>query len=362
MQFQEPIAQSESAQDATTCIQQHEHSTTQWTFLLGLGLTLLIGWIAMLLALLPVISTIGSMTVALLLGLAWQYVWRVPKSYARGVKFSAQKLLRYGIILVGVRLNFALIVSSGLNVLILDLILVAFGLLVFPQLASKLGLSKRLAFLLAVGQSICGVSAIGAMAALFHDEDEDAVSLAIALCRIIGTIGVLLFIFGTHFLPSGFYGLLVGSTLHEIAQVVAAGPAGGASAADFALVVKLTRVMFLIPVMVIFSLAPMLWRKQSDKQMGQIAFSWKQLPIPWFIFGFLAIGALNSLGVFPKGITSLLLQTSDFLMAAAVAAMSLMIDLSVIRQTAMRALGVALLLFVIFVAMSSLLIVLLSHF
>ena len=53
MQFQEPIAQSESAQDATTCIQQHEHSTTQWTFLLGLGLTLLIGWITMLLALLP---------------------------------------------------------------------------------------------------------------------------------------------------------------------------------------------------------------------------------------------------------------------------------------------------------------------
>ena len=328
--------------------------TTWWTFLLGLGLTVLIGSIATLLSPLPVLSTMGGLTVALLLGLALRSMLKLPTSYVGGVKFSSQKLLQLGIILTGVRLNFALIVSSGVNILILDGVLVTLGLLVGPWIATKLGLSKRLALLLCVGQSICGASAVGAIAALFPGGDEGDAPLAMALSGVVGTVGVLLFTFGAHLLmlPGGFYGLLVGSTLHEIAQVVAAGPVGGAHAADLAMVTKLTRVMLLAPVALLFSFV----LTMRQRQQGQSSFDWKRAPIPWFVFGFLAVGVANSLGLFPKEIAGLLLQASVFLLVVAMAAMGLMVDFSVIRQRGMRALGVSLLLFVAFVAVSSLLI------
>jgi uncharacterized integral membrane protein (TIGR00698 family) len=294
----------------------------------------------------------GDLTIALLLGLALRSMLKLPKSYVGGVKFSAQQLLRLGIILTGVRLNFALIASSGVNVLILDVVLVALGLLVGPWIATKLGLSKRLALLLCIGQSICGASAVGAIAGLFPGADEDA-SLAMLACRVVGTAGVLLFTFGAHLLmlPGNFYGLLVGSTLHEIAQVVAAGPAAGAHAADLAMVTKLTRVLLLAPVTLLLSFVLTMRRRQQ----GQFSFDWKRVPIPWFVFGFLAVGAANSFGLFPKEITNLLLQGSVFALVIAIAAMGLMIDLSVIRQRGSRVLGVSMLLFVATVTVSSVL-------
>jgi len=332
------------------------------TFVIGLAITVVIGIVATVLAPLPGLAIMGSLTVALLLGLAWRSVVGLPKAYAGGVRFSAQKILRYGIILTGVRLNFALIVASGVKVLLLDVLLITFGVGVVPLLAQKLGLSKRLAFLIGVGQSICGASAVGAMAALFPDMDEDEVSLAVAVCGLIGTVGVLLFTFGSRLiaLPGGWYGLLTGSTLHEIAQVVAAGAAGGAKAADLAMVVKLTRVMFLAPVALLVAFILSLRAEKRSEQTEHRGLNWKKIPVPWFVFGFLAVGAANSLGLFPKSLANLILQASVFLLVVAMAAMGLMVDLAVIRKTGLKALGVATLVFVLFVGMSGLIISLLG--
>jgi uncharacterized integral membrane protein (TIGR00698 family) len=139
--------------------------------------------------------------------------------------------------------------------------------------------------------------------------------------------------------------------LHEIAQVVAAGPAAGAHAADLAMVTKLTRVLLLAPVTLLLSFVLTMRRRQQ----GQFSFDWKRVPIPWFVFGFLAVGAANSFGLFPKEITNLLLQGSVFALVIAIAAMGLMIDLSVIRQRGSRVLGVSMLLFVATVTVSSVL-------
>ena len=329
---------------------------TRKTFMIGLAITVVIGIVATFLAPLPGLAIMGSLTVALLLGLAWRTVVGLPKAYAGGVRFSAQKILRYGIILTGVRLNFALIVASGVKVLLLDVLLITFGVGVVPLLAQKLGLSKRLAFLIGVGQSICGASAVGAMAALFPDMDEDEVSLAVAVCGLIGTVGVLFFTFGSRLiaLPGGWYGLLTGSTLHEIAQVVAAGAAGGAKAADLAMVVKLTRVMLLAPVALLVAFILSLRAEKRSEQREHRGLNWKKIPVPWFVFGFLAVGAANSLGLFPKSLANLILQASVFLLVVAMAAMGLMVDLAVIRKTGLKALGVATLVFVLFVGMSAL--------
>lgn len=323
-------------------------------FGIGLGLTGILGVIATLLAPLPGLAVMGSLTVALLLGLLWRSTLGLPKAYSGGVRFSAQKLLRYGIILTGVRLNFALIVSSGIQVLLLDCVMILFGVGILPLLMQRFGLSRRLAFLMGVGQSICGASAVGAMTALFPDSDEDEVSLAVAICGLVGTVGVLFFALLPHLvvLSNGMYGLLTGSTLHEIAQVVAAGSAGGPGAADLAMIVKLTRVVLLAPVALTVAVIVTLRNRRQAASGEQRNFNWKKLPLPWFVFGFLLVGAMNSLGLFPKSLANIILQVSVFLLVMSMAAMGLMVDISVIRKTGLKALGVALLGFALFVLLS----------
>jgi uncharacterized integral membrane protein (TIGR00698 family) len=359
LQEQRRVQTQESLETVDVNPQKNRRPFSSWkSFAVGVGITVLIGIIATFLAPLPILSVMGSLTVALLLGLTWRTALGLPEAYTGGVRFSAQKLLRYGIILTGVRLNFALVASSGVQVLILDALLIAFGVGIVPLIAQKLGLSKRLAFLIGVGQSICGASAVGAIAALFPDIDEDDVSLAVAICGLIGTIGVLFFTFGSHLLslPGGVYGLLTGSTLHEIAQVVAAGAAAGPKAADLAMVVKLTRVMLLAPVAMIVALVIAVKTEKQSEQAERRHFSWKKVPMPWFVFGFLLVGIANSMGLFPKGIANFILQASVFLLVMAMAAMGLMVDVKIIRRTGLRALGVAVLIFLLFVAISSLII------
>ena len=285
----------------------------------------------------------------------------LPQKIRGGVRFSAQKVLRYGIILTGVRLNFQLIASSGLQILILDTLLIIFGLLVLPRLTQKLGLSRHLALMLGVGQSICGASAVGAISALLPEVKEEEVSLAVAICGLVGTVGVLLFVFAEPMLHlSGhFYGILSGSTLHEIAQVVAAGPSGGSIAAEISLVTKLTRVMLLAPVALLFASISAFKAEKTAQAGGKNRFHLKSVPIPWFVFGFLTVGAINSFGWFSKDFASLLVQISTFLMVMAMAAMGLQVDLKVIRQTGLKALIAALLSFLLFVGLSTLLIVVL---
>jgi len=124
------------------------------------------------------------------------------------------------------------------------------------------------------------------------------------------------------------------------------------------MVVKLTRVMLLAPVAIglafIFT-----WRasqKAGSTGQAQKAFNWKKLPVPWFVFGFLLVGAITSLGWLSKDVAALVLQLSIFLMVMAMAAMGLMVDLQVIRKTGLKAMGVASLGFICFTALSLLLV------
>ena len=326
-------------------------------FGLGLVLTAILGGVAMLVAPLPGLVVLGNLTIAMIIGIVWRVVFGLPKPYRTGVQFSAKKLLRLGIILTGVRLNFSLIASSGLQVLLLDIVLITFGLFFIRWLAQKFGVKPGLALLISVGQSICGASAVGAIAPLSKEVDEDDVSLAVALCGVLGTVGVLFFSLGAAIFgwQGRFYGLVTGSTLHEIAQVVAAGPAGGPLATDLALVVKLTRVMLLAPVAII--LAFVLARRESGANgEGKPAISWRKLPIPWFVLGFVLVGVLNSTGWLPKDLTNFVLQVSIFFMVMAMSAMGLNVDLVVIRQRGLRALGASALGFGTFIGLSSLII------
>lgn len=338
-------------------LQSPKQHLPRWSFWIGIALTVLIGLVAYWLAPLPGLAIMGSLTIALTLGIAWRIIFKLPVHLTSGVRFSAQKILRLGIILTGVRLNFQLIASSGLQILALDGLLIVFGLTVLPFIGRLLGLSKNFAFLLSVGQSICGASAVGAIAALMSENDEEETSLAVAVCGIVGTIGVLGFTFIAPLihLHGTWYGILTGSTLHEIAQVVAAGPAGGSGAAEVATVVKLTRVVYLAPVALVLAFLFTYKAQKQTTDSNQTSFKLSKLPIPWFVLGFLAVGAINSFGWFSKDIANLILQSSIFLMVMAMAAMGLMVDISKLRRHGWRVLGTSLLTLAIFITVSTLL-------
>lgn len=297
----------------------------------GVALTLVLAIAATWLAKIPYASVLGPLTMALVLGIGWRATAGLAEPAKAGTTVSGKKLLRLGIVLMGVRLNFALIAQAGPKVVALDLAIIVGGIAGIYWLTQRFGVSRRLGMLLAVGTSICGASAVAA-AAPVTKADEDDVGLAVAMCGILGTVGVLLYVLGAPLLAlsTAQLAVLSGSTLHEVAQVMAASFSWGQAAGDMGTLVKLTRVVFLAPTLIVLGIL---------QGGGKLKFSWKEPPIPWFVIGFLAMGGVNTLGWLPANLQGLLTQTSVFLMTMAMGAMGLHTDLGMIRRTGMRAMA-----------------------
>ena len=317
--------------------------------MIAVGATLLLALIALAAADLPVIEHIGPLAAALLLGLLCRAFFRAPPTAKAGLEFSARNLLRLGIVLLGVRLNFDLVLHAGLSILLLDLGVIAGGLTLITALGLRFGLTGTLACLIAVDTSICGASAVAAAApAIGAREDEP--SLVIPLCSLIGTAAMLGMSFAQSFLHlhPQTYGMLVGSTLHEVAQVMAA-VVIEPNSIEIGTVTKLTRVVLLVPVIFLLSA----WaRRRARTAMTETKNTDAETPTfakPWFVLGFLAVGLANTIAlrVLPDAHLALLsydravLSMATFLMAMAMAGMGLQIDFARLRSEGPRAVLVA---------------------
>lgn len=263
----------------------------------GLLLTGGLTAVAYALALLPGVQVIGALGVALLLGLGWRAVFGLPAVFRPGAAVSARTLLRVGVVLLGVRLNFALLAEAGPKVLLLDVLVIGVGITAIERIGVWLGLPRALRLAVAVGSSICGASAIAAATPVIG-ADGDEVSVAVGIVSLLGTLGVVAYtVLGPILhLSAQTYGMMTGSTLHEVAHVLAAGAAQGAEALDIATVTKLTRVALLAPVLLIVGAVLRRADHGEDTQTGAL----KAPLLPGFLVGFLAVGVLNSLGVIPR--------------------------------------------------------------
>jgi uncharacterized integral membrane protein (TIGR00698 family) len=307
-------------------------------FRTGIGLTVLLAIFGLVLGSLPGLVRLGPLSVALLLGLAWRAFMHVPEHHHEGISFSAKRLLRWGIILLGVRLDFALIAQSGWKIVILDLIVIGFGVFFITWLGKRAGLAGQLPLLLAVGSSICGASAVAAAAPVIRARDNE-IALAIPMCGILGTIAALGMTFAQNYLhlSPNTYGILAGSTLHEVAQVMAAS-AAVPGALQSGTIVKLLRVVLLVPV--IFFLGQML--KSKDAQAAPVQ-------KPWFVGGFLLVGIVNTALIY--GLPQFhavwaqtdqqMLTVANFLMTMAMAGLGLQVDISTLRTQGVAAIKVA---------------------
>lgn len=311
-------------------------------FLKGLGLTLILATLAGNIAHFPFFSIMGVMIISIILGMGWKGIMDVPLDSTAGITFSSKILLRAGIILMGLRLNLEQIVSAGFSVVLIDIIVIAFTLTVMIYLGKWFSIDKHLSALIAVGTAVCGAAAIVAVAPLIGAKKEYT-AVSVACIAILGTIGTIIYIliYPILGLDPYLYGVLVGSTLHELAHVIAAAVPGGVVSGDIAILVKLGRVALLIPVALILGY---LFREKGEKVEPKKGI--KDLPIPWFIFGFLACSLINTLGFVPDVVTKMLISLSVFLLSMAMAGLGLGINLDDFKKVGIKAVLVGVLGFI----------------
>lgn len=304
-------------------------------FAFGIGLTLVIALVAKYLASFPFLSIMGQLVIAIIIGIVWRASVGVSDTTSYGTDFSCKKLLRFGIILLGMRLNLMDIVDAGPRVFLMAVIVIVFAISVVYGLARLFKVDKRLSILTACGTAICGAAAVVAIAPQIKAKDEET-AIGAAIVAILGTIFTLLYTFLYPYLGLSDlgYGLFSGATLHEIAHVIAAADAGGDAAVDMAVIVKLTRVALLVPVAILIGF----WTNQAErkKQVGEAKASWKSIPIPWFILGFLLVSGANSFGIVSVPVASGIVTIAYMLIAMAMAGLGLNVDLAAFKRLGMK--------------------------
>lgn len=289
----------------------------------GLLAALLLAAIAKFIESLLPIHVIGASVIALLLGMAINAFFH-PAVLKPGLKFTSKKILKLAIILLGASLNVRVILSVGkmsLTVMLFTL-LTCFGGGYFVGRA--LGLNWKLSNLISAGTGICGGSAIAAIAPVIDAEDSD-IAYAMSATFLFDMAMIILFPIMGHALglSDTAYGLWAGTAVNDTSSVVAAGYAFSEGAGDFATMVKLTRTLAIIPTVLVFTFVNIRIKAkagantESRRSVGILKL------FPWFIAGFLALAAVNSLGFIPQTVSSGAKDLSKFLMVSALAAIGL---------------------------------------
>ena len=320
----------------------------------GLLLSGLIAWGAIALGKLAWLQNHGmsALTLAIMLGIVLgnSVYGSLAPACGAGVAFSKQTLLRLGIILYGFRLTFQDIGQVGLAGIAIDALVLAstFGLAMF--LGTRVfKLERNSAILIGAGSSICGAAAVMATEPVVKGRSED-VTVAVSTIVVFGTIAIFLYpllyqlnlgwqVLGAT--PTAF-GVYIGSTVHEVAQVVAAGKSIGQEAANAAVIAKMVRVMMLAPFLVILSAVLARGKARAGGSGdGKAA----KLAIPWFAFIFIAVVAFNSLGWLSAPAVASITDIDTVLLAMAMAALGLTTHMSAIRRAGIKPLLLAGLLF-----------------
>ncbi|EZH67397.1 hypothetical protein DH09_05560 [Bacillaceae bacterium JMAK1] len=286
----------------------------------GILLTLLIIIAAQLLTLFPFFATLGPLVLAIIIGIIVKQLVGTPSNAEPGILFSTKTLLRAGIILLGLRLQFEDIFSMGSDLLLYAAITVIIGIGLVVIIGRLFHSSPTPTFLIGAGTGICGASAVAAVGSQLRVKQQD-IAIAVAVISITGTLFTLAFTFLYPYLnwTDAQYGLLVGGVLHEIGHVTAASGVASDAAMDAALLIKLTRVLLLVPVVII--IAYVYKRINSNS-------SSTPLPFPWFIVGFLMMSILATYGNLPESIVNPLVHLAYLFIGMAMAGLGLQIKLS----------------------------------
>ena len=302
---------------------------------------------------------ISALTLAIVLGMVVgntvypRIVGASRGGVLHGVVYSRQTLLRLGIILYGLRLTFQDIGNVGIAGVAIDAVVLSstFGLAWW--LGTRVfGLDRRTAMLIGAGSSICGAAAVMAAEPVVRGRAEQ-VTVAVSTVVVFGTLAIFLYPVLYHFIERSHllnlsqraYGVYAGSTIHEVAQVVAAGRAISVDAANTAVIAKMVRVMMLAPFLIILSTWLSRHPDAADVQDGGVDQEPGRIVVPWFALVFVVVAGINSLHVLPKPLVGGAIEIDTFLLAMAMAALGLTTHVSAIRTAGVKPLALACVLF-----------------
>src|SRR4051812_6103964 len=240
---------------------------------------------------------IEGLVVAILLGMIVRSSANLPASTESGVNFTAKQVLEAAVFLLGASVDLPLLLRAGPSLAIGIVLLVVIGLSVSYAIGRGLGLPAKLAVLVACGNSICGNSAIAAVAPVIG-ADKKHVASAIAFTAILGVVVVVGLPLLIHPLALSHYqyGVLAGLTVYAVPQVLAAAFPVSVLSGQVGTLVKLVRVLMLGPVVLFFALRH---RGEEGTEGGRGGLT---SYIPWFIIGFLLLAALRSTGTIPGSV------------------------------------------------------------
>lgn len=323
----------------------------QW--LPGLLLSAVLAMAAIALGDLPWLQMHGlsALIVAILLGIALGNTLypRIAAQCGPGVGIAKQTLLRAGIVLYGFRLTFHDVGHVGVDGIVIDALVLTstFALALFAG-RRLLGLDRHTAVLIGAGSAICGAAAVMATEPVVKARAEQ-VTVAVSTVVVFGTLAIAVYPLlyqwnlNWHLLPadaSGF-GIYIGSTVHEVAQVLAAARAISPDAANSAVIAKLVRVMMLAP----FLLALSFWMRRDESAVEGHQGRKSRLTIPWFAFAFLAMVELNTVFPLSSDLHIGIIDVDTWLLTMSMAALGLTTHLSAIRRAGLKPLILAALLF-----------------
>ncbi|MFG3051561.1 YeiH family protein [Kitasatospora sp. NPDC048239] len=284
------------------------------------------------------VPAVPKLTAAVVLGIAAAHLpglRPVVRGVARpGLSTAGRRLMRIGIVLLGLKLGLDDVLGLGWATVLMVLAVVAATFAGTCWLGRRLGLPGDQPLLVATGYSICGASAIGAVSQAAGSEEED-VAASVALVTLCGTlaIAVLPLLQQPLGLGEAEFGRWVGASVHDVGQVVATAQTGGAGALREAVLVKLMRVVLLAPLVAGVAVA----MRRRARLSGEQAKDGKRPPIvPLFVAGFLAMIVLRSTGLLPDGALTLAGDAQELLLAAALFGLGSAVHLPTLLRTGGR--------------------------
>lgn len=315
---------------------------------LGIGLVMLFAFIATFISQIPLVQSTGISPVVLgiIIGIFFGNILPayIEEKIKPGTAFATKYILRTAIIFYGFRITFQNILEVGAPGLLVSVFMVASTLLLGIFLGKKLfKMDTELAILTAAGSAICGAAAVCATESVLKSEKHKSV-VAISTVVLFGTISMFVFPALYHAdilnMSSDVFGIFAGGSIHEVAQVVVAGNGANEAAANSAVIVKMTRVMLLVPVLVALGFFVVRKNKTNGVESGQ------RFPLPYFVLGFILVAAINSLDLFSHDAVGKINVADTFLLTMAMCGLGLETNILKFKEAGTKPIYLAGLLFI----------------
>lgn len=292
--------------------------------------------------------SLSPMIVGIILGMLYANSLRnnLPETWVPGILFCSKRILRIGIILYGFRLTFQDVTAVGLSAVCIDAVIVTTTICGGIIIGRLLKMDRDIALLTSVGSGICGAAAVlGAESAIRTKPYKTAV--AVATVVIFGTLAMFLYPAlyrsGLIDLSPEAMGIFTGSTIHEVAHAVGAGNAMGPVVSNSAIIVKMIRVMMLVPVLLVLSYS--VARAAVKAGMGKQETDGGRISIPWFAILFLVVIGFNSLDLLPTELVDFINTFDTFLLTMAMTALGAETSIEKFKKAGLKPFVLAFILF-----------------